>query len=359
MVGKSQDLTCNYMPMHRKREEVTKVNWFFEYDGIRSKFFVSKLATGEKEVISAPFINVTEQHSSNKVVRMTMLEQRGDKLKICCQVEAINNRMDRIKKEKCSTIHVVLGGMGGDLLITPSRTQVSVGDSVELECKTGSGGPQPPPKLKIFVNGMEMIGKHTLEDNKATLEVHVTIMEDHFDPNRLFLQSNPQLNVDTILVECKAFYGEHMAHETSQKLRKFNSVHHIDYDQPKSGGSQVAGIQANVIQGSSRDPKSFWRDPSKHARHGQVPCHGYILLETGVGGRGAVVRGDISPDALSNLDRMVAVSPDRRETDQDVVAVLNGLGYHGYKVVGTANSMDNRMVWTLERKYFEFHQDEL
>ena len=49
----------------------------------------------------------------------------------------------------------------------------------------------------------------------------------------------------------------------------------------------------------------------------------------------------------------------RLETSEDAVAVLNILGYHGYKVVGVGNSMDNRMVWTLERKFYEFHKDEL
>ena len=41
-----------------------------------------------------------------------------------------------------------------------------------------------------------------------------------------------------------------------------------------------------------------------------------------------------------------------------MVTVLNILGYHGYSVVGVGNSMDNRLIWTLERKYYEFHKDE-
>jgi len=372
MVGKAQDLTCNYMPMHRKRETVTKINWFFEYDGVRSKFFVSKIQTGETEVLSAAFLNITEEKSSKKVVRMTMLEQRATPIKICCQVEAINNRMDRIKKEKCSSIHVVEGGLGGDLFIQPSKRQVMVDDVVDLECSTGSGGPTPSPKLKIFVNGMEKNGRHNTgldpeHKGRSILEVQYKVLEEHFDPERLFLVDHPELNIDTILVECKAFYGEHIAHETNTTLRKALSVLNYDYNQPQS--RKQDNVQANSIQGSSasrgshrgsdRNPKSFWRDPARHARHGQVPCHGYILLETGVGGRGAVMRGDVSQDAINSLDRMLPVSPDRHETDQDVVAVLNTLGYHGYKVVGAANSMDNRMVWTLERKYFEFHKDEL
>jgi len=380
MVGKAQDLTCNYMPMHRKRETVTKINWFFEYDGVRSKFFVSKIQTGEKEVLSAAFLNITEEKSEKKVVRMTMLEQRdfgNTPLKICCQVEAINNRMDRIKKEKCSSIHVVQGGLGGDLFIQPSKRQVTVDDIVDLECSTGSGGPRPSPKLKIFVNGMEKVGRHNavndIDNNgRSILDVNIKVLEEHFDPERPFLIDHPELNIDTILVECKAFYGEHVAHETNITLIKALSVLNYDYNQPRKSANlprQQDNVQANSIQGSSssrgsqrgsdRNPKTFWRDPAKHARHGEVPCHGYILLETGVGGRGAVIRGDVSQDAINSLDRMIPVSPDRHETDQDVVAVLNTLGYHGYKVVGAANSMDNRMVWTLERKYFEFHKDEL
>ena len=49
----------------------------------------------------------------------------------------------------------------------------------------------------------------------------------------------------------------------------------------------------------------------------------------------------------------------RLESSEDALTILNILGYHGFHVVGVGNSMDNRMVWTLERKYFEFHKDEL
>jgi len=108
-----------------------------------------------------------------------------------------------------------------------------------------------------------------------------------------------------------------------------------------------------------REPRTFWSDPVKHRDHKKgVPCQSYVLLESKFN-QGSVIRGQLSEELIEDIPLPTKTADNRLETSEDVVTVLNILGYHGYSVVGVGNSMDNRLIWTLERKYYEFHKDEL
>merc|ERR1712107_581702 len=93
----------------------------------------------------------------------------------------------------------------------------------------------------------------------------------------------------------------------------------------------------------------FYADPEFHGNHGKVPCHSYIILEEHA--QGSVIKGNF-PNNIQEYIQNLRTYDNRLETDMDAVQVLNILGFNGYRVVGTANNMSNRLTWTLERGYF-------
>jgi len=368
-----QDLTCNYMPKSRRSETIVKVTWIYKYPDDQKSFFVNHIQSGGKDLPPQDVIDVDLGSSSDKVVRMTLLEDKneedGQDLEICCKVEALaDNRgtVHKVSKEKCEKVWVVSGGdRSGNLFPTSnalsvisSDPDVSVGDAVEtIECKTRRGGPTPHPKLIVLINGIEMpTSTVSVGDIASAKYSGLTIIESHFGPRRRIHRTHPELSPNEILLECKAMYGKHLAGQTNSTIYKTGT-----YTRPQPpievtvAPTRDPGTQVN----EPRQPRQFWLNADVHARHGEVPCHGYILLEEGTGGQGAILRGDVDEETLSHLEETIVTGENRRESQEDVIEVLNVLGYHGYVVMAMTKNSDNRLVWTLERKYFEFHRDEL
>ena len=107
----------------------------------------------------------------------------------------------------------------------------------------------------------------------------------------------------------------------------------------------------------ARNARAFWTESSQHRYHAHgVECHGYILLES-THRHGSVILGSVPGDIMEDLPSLTSRRDNRLELDADVVTTLNILGYHGYMVVGVSNTADSRTVWTLARKYFEFHDE--
>jgi len=128
----------------------------------------------------------------------------------------------------------------------------------------------------------------------------------------------------------------------------------------KRGSKSTANLPARSTSGQvQRNSRTFWNDPVQHRDHPKgIPCHSYVIVESSFN-QGSVIRGQISGEVLEDITSPTKTAEDRLESSEDALTILNILGYHGFHVVGVGNSMDNRMVWTLERKYFEFHKDEL
>jgi len=229
--------------------------------------------------------------------------------------------------------------------IWSSHNQAEVGDTMDLVCKAKETQ-SPEPEFAIRVNGEEVTG--VKRNNR--LEARVSVNEEHFNPTRRSIGFRPQNSVvsNAILVECLGKFGRHIAANSSMTIRRGSK--------PGTNLPFQAGHQG---QTPKRTPRTFGNDPVQHRDHQKgIPCHSYIVVESRFN-QGTVIRGQLSGEVLEDIASPTKTAEDRLETSEDVVAILNVLGYHGYHVVGVGNSMDNRMVWTLERKYFEFHKDEL
>jgi len=339
-VGRTTELTCEYLKW--KQEQLYSVTWSIKYPGVKTNFFEYQ-ADGSKSSPSSSFVQVDEGSSEEQRVNVRILDDQEEEVAICCEVKVLRDSgygsMKPLKKEKCTDIKVLSeGGNNLEVDIQSSHDQVEVGENMDLVCKAKEEH-SPEPEFVIRVNGEEIRG--VKRNNR--LEARLAVSEEHFNPTRRSIGYRPQGNLisNTILVECLGKFGQHVAANSSMTIRRGSKS---DHDQ---------------VPKHSRDPRTFWNEPGQHSDHQKgVPCHSYILVESRFN-QGAVIRGQLSGEVLENIRSPTKTAEDRLETSEDAVAVLNILGYHGYKVVGVGNSMDNRMVWTLERKYFEIHKDEL
>ena len=144
----------------------------------------------------------------------------------------------------------------------------------------------------------------------------------------------------------------------------------------KLGNSIAANASKTIQRSSHRSPKvwnEFDEDVSRHGfgssgsnnlkrrgfgsesnsrrNHQRVAgSYSYILLET-THRHGSIILGQISEDVMEDVPSVTNTRENHLETSENAVTVLNILGYHGYTVAGVGNTMDNRMVWTLSRKY--------
>jgi len=336
-VGRTTELTCDYLKW--KQEQLYSVTWSIKYPGVKTNFFEYQ-ADGSKSTPSSSFVEVDEESSEEQRVNVRILDDQEEEVSICCEVKVLRDSgygsMKPLRKEKCTDIKVMAeSGNKVEVDIQSSHDQVEVGQNMDLVCKAKEEH-NPEPEFVIRVNGEEIIG--VKRNNR--LEARLAVSEEHFNPTRRSIGYRPQGTVsNTILVECLAKFGQHVADISSMTIRR--------------------GSTPDQLPKHSRDPRTFWNNPVQHRDHEKgVPCHSYILVESSFN-QGAVIRGQISGEVLEDINSPTKTAENRLETSTDAVTVLNTLGYHGYKVVGVGNSMDNRMVWTLERKYYEFHKDEL
>jgi len=335
-VGQTTELTCDYLKW--KQEQLYSVTWSIKYPGVKTNFFEYQ-ADGSKSTHSSSYVEVDEDSSEEQRVNMRILDDQEEEVSICCEVKVLRDSgygsMKPLRKEKCTDIKVMSSGVNNlEVDIRSSQDQAQVGDTLNLVCQVKEEQ-ETKPELVIRVNGEEIPG--VKRNNR--LEARLTVSEEHFNPTRRSIGYRPQGSIlsNTLLVECLGMYGLHTAANSSITIRRQNTL------QTSSG--QV-----------ERNSRTFWNEPGQHRDH--PPCHNYILVETSFN-QGTVIRGQLSGEVMEDITDPTKTAEDRLETSVATVAILNILGYHGYRVVGVGNSMDNRMVWTLERRYFEFHKDEL
>eukprot|EP00091_Calanus_sinicus_P021325 TRINITY_DN6253_c0_g1_i1.p1 TRINITY_DN6253_c0_g1~~TRINITY_DN6253_c0_g1_i1.p1 ORF type:complete len:375 (+),score=59.41 TRINITY_DN6253_c0_g1_i1:222-1346(+) len=343
-VGRTTELTCDYLKW--KQEQLYSVTWSIKYPGVKTNFFEYQ-ADGSKSTPSSTFVQVDEGSSEEQRVNIRILDAQEEEVSICCEVKVLRDSgygsMKPLRKEKCTDIKVLAGGDQLKVDIWSSHNKAEVGDTMDLVCKAKET-PDPEPEYAIRVNGEEIIG--VKRNNR--LEARVSVNEDHFNPTRRSIGYRPQGSFisNAILVECLGKFGQHIAANSSMTITR--------------GSKQSTNMPLQAGRGEvQRNSRTFFNDPVQHRDHKKgIPCHSYVIVESSFN-QGSVIRGQISGEVLEDITSPTKTADDRLETSEDVVAILNILGYHGYQVVGVGNSMDNRMVWTLERKYFEFHQDEL
>jgi len=343
-VGQTTELTCDYLKW--KQEQLYSVTWSIKYPGVKTNFFEYQ-ADGSKSTPSSTFVQVDEGSSEEQRVNMRILDAQEEEVSICCEVKVLRDSgygsMKPLRKEKCTDIKVLPGGDPLEVDIWSSHNRAEVGDTMDLVCKAKET-PDPEPEYAIRVNGEEIIG--VKRNNR--LEARVSVNEDHFNPTRRSIGYRPQGSFisNAILVECLGKFGQHIAANSSMTISRGSKP---NTNMPLTSGR-------GEVQRNSR---TFKNDPVLHRNHKKgIPCHSYVIVESSFN-QGSVIRGQISGEVLEDITSPTKTANDRLETSEDAVTILNVLGYHGYQVVGVGNSMDNRMVWTLERKYFEFHQDEL
>jgi len=343
-VGRTTELTCEYLKW--KQEQLYSVTWSIKYPGVKTNFFEYQ-ADGSKSTPSSSFVQVDEGNSEEQRVNMKILDAQEEEVSICCEVKVLRDSgygsMKPLRKEKCTDIKVVAEGNKLEVDIWSSHNQAEVGDTMDLVCKAKEDQ-NPEPEFAIHVNGEEVLG---VKRNKR-LEARVSVNEDHFNPTRRSIGYRPQSSLisNTILVECLGKFGQHIAANSSMTIKR--------------GSKSTANLPTRSSSGQvQRNSRTFWNDPVQHRDHPKgIPCHSYVIVESSFN-QGSVIRGQISGEVLEDITSPTKTAEDRLESSEDALTILNILGYHGFHVVGVGNSMDNRMVWTLERKYFEFHKDEL
>jgi len=344
-VGRTTELTCDYLKW--KQEQLYSVTWSIKYPGVKTNIFEYQ-ADGSKATPSSAFVEVDQDSSQEQVVNLRILDGEEEQVSICCEVKVLRDSgygsMKPLRKEKCTEIKVLPGGEPLEVDIWSSHNKAEVGDTMDLVCKAKETQ-SPEPEFAIRVNGEEVIG--AMRNNR--LEARVSVNEEHFNPTRRSIGYRPQNTIisNAILVECLGKFGQHIAANSSMTIRRGSK--------PSTSSTSLPQVSH---QGQPRNARHFWNDPVQHRDHQKgIPCHSYVIVESRF--TGSVIRGQVSGEVMEDIKLPTKIAEERLETSEDVVAILNILGYHGYKVVGVGNSMDNRMVWTLERKYFEFHKDEL
>jgi len=341
-VGRTTELTCDYLKW--KQEQLYSVTWSIKYPGVKTNIFEYQ-ADGSKATPSSSFVEVDQDSSHGQIVNLRLLDGEEEQVSICCEVKVLRDSgygsMKPLRKEKCTEIKVLAGGDPLEVDIWSSHNQAEVGDTMDLVCKAKESQ-SPEPEFAIRVNGEEVIG--AMRNNR--LEARVSVNEEHFNPTRRSIGYRPQNTIisNAILVECLGKFGQHIAANSSMTIRR-------------GARPSISLPSQSGHQGQPRYAKHY--DPVEHRDHQKgIPCHSYITVEERLN-QGSLIRGQVSGEVMENIPSHRNTAEARTETSEDAVAVLNILGYHGYKVVGVGNSMDNKMVWTLERKYYEFHKDEL
>lgn len=344
-VDSATELGCRYITWQQER--LHSVTWSVQYSGVKTNFFIYQ-ANGEKEVVpGVSLIIVDPNNSSNKTVAIRLTDGREESVSFCCHVKVLRDdgygSMTRKEKEKCSEPVRVEGEVRrpGNLVSASLDAPDSgrVGQTVSLVCQ-GNQLTQYH-RMKLVVNGAEVVVRDT---RSQRLEYALNLQSQHFAGSGGY-SYGPQ--VEEVTVGCLVMQGYNVVANTTRTIRKEDSYSRPPgpqtYPRPTSTGISRGGRQVGSFHEHRTHPES-------------VPCHSYLLLEQTR--RGSMLRGRLSSDVLEEIESPTPIGTDRHETPMSPEKLLDLLGFLGHRVVGMAANSDGiGMVWTLERKYYEFHDE--
>jgi len=337
-VNEDTELSCKYIMW--KQETLASVTWSIQYTGVKTDFFVYR-ADGRKDVIpGVSLVSVLTDRSNDKSVTLMLTDSREREVSFCCHVMVLRDdgygSMTTKEKEKCSgrlPVESVRRIQERASVILECPETGSVGQTLQLVCQgTGLSEYQ---SLQLTVNGQEVAAPRDRWDRR--LEYSLTLYESHFRSRR---GNSPQMESSPVAVECLVMQGRTVAANSTTLVRE-NVV--------------VTPNPIGVRIGVERNGRAFSTAEEHRSHPSHAPCQSYLLVQEMRNG-GTLVLGRLSYAIQEDITNPYETAQDRYETDMTPVSVLTVLGFHGHRVVGVTTNLDNLMVWTLERKYYEFHQ---
>jgi len=336
-VGEFSSAACNFIKF--KQEDIHKIEWSIGYDGVSLPAFTVFYETANKETGQSEYFSVDENSSGEKVVRLRLNDDRGDEITICCKVESIRDSgygmIKKYNKEKCTAVPVESERIPqAKVSLNVHKDLVRLGEEVRFTCDLDQVR-DSNLNFIILVNNKQVETKSIYRSEDKQISSRFTITEDVFYEGQ----------GEKFFIVCILKKGDFELTRDSVTIKRDRSSQQV-YPSHSSHSSQ------GIIQ-NPRSAKAFLADPQSHRDHGNVPCHSYVIIEEG-STQGTVIKGELPNEIQKNI-HAYGSSDSRYETSEDVVNVLNILGYNGYRVVGMGNNLLNRQTWTLERPYFEFH----
>jgi len=336
-VGEFSSAACNFIKF--KQEDIHKIEWSIGYDGVSLPAFTVFYETANKETGQSEYFSVDENSSGEKVVRLRLNDDRGDEITICCKVESIRDSgygmIKKYNKEKCTAVPVESERIPqAKVSLNVHKDLVRLGEEVRFTCDLDQVR-DSNLNFIILVNNKQVETKSIYRSEDKQISSRFTITEDVFYEGQ----------GEKFFIVCILKKGDFELTRDSVTIKRDRSSQQV-YPSHSSHSSQ------GIIQ-NPRSAKAFLADPQSHRDHGNDPCHSYVIIEEG-STQGTVIKGELPNEIQKNI-HAYGSSDSRYETSEDVVNVLNILGYNGYRVVGMGNNLLNRQTWTLERPYFEFH----
>jgi len=345
-VNEDTELSCKYIMW--KQETLASVTWSIQYTGVKTDFFVYR-ADGRKDVVpGVSLVSVFTDRSNDKSVSLMLTDSREREVSFCCHVMVLRDdgygSMTTKEKEKCSgrlPVESVRRIQERAAVTLECPESGSIGQTLQLVCQgTGLSEYQ---SLKLTVNGQDVALPRDRWDRR--LEYSLTLHESHFWAPR---GNNPHPPVyppgtSTVAVECLVMQGRTVAANSTILVRE------DVIDTPNPIGVRFGG------GGVERNGRAF-STAEEHRNHpSHAPCQSYLLVQEMRNG-GTLLLGRLSYAIQEDISNPYETAQDRYETSMTPVSVLTVLGFHGHRVVGVTTNIENQMVWTLERKYYEFHQ---
>jgi len=183
------------------------------------------------------------------------------------------------------------------------------------------------------VNGVET----AIRDFRTSrLEYMLTLQARHFAPTRRGY--GPQREEGQLTVECLV---------ADRRTIVANSTRTI-WKQARNSGP---------IAGYVRPTRDQYTAAEHQSHHRGVACHSYLLLQGRLDSARSVLQGSITGSVLEDITNPSKTAPHRYEAEMDPISLLNVLGFHGHRVVAVTTTSDNYMVWTLERRNYEMHDE--
>jgi len=332
-VGEFTSAACNFIKF--KQEDIHKIEWSIGYDAVSLPAFTVYYETANKQSADSEYFSIDEHSSGEKVVRLRLNDDREDEITICCKVESIRDSgygmIKRYNKEKCTAVPVESERIPqAKVSMSVNKDLVRLGEEVRFTCDLDEVR-DSNLNFVILMNSKQVESKSIYRREDKQLSSRFTITEDVFYEGQ----------GEKFSIVCVLKKGDFELTRDSVTIKRDRISHQV--------------FPTHTSQGIRQNPRKgrFYADPKSHMDHGNVPCHSNVIIEEG-STQGTVIIGDIPIDIQGSI-HAYGSSDSRYETSDDVVNVLNILGYNGYRVVGMGNNLLNRQTWTLERPYFEFH----
>jgi len=350
MMDRSTEVRCDYIKW--KQEMFYSLTWSIGYSGVKTDF-LRYTSDGQTVAPSTTFVVPDLNSATEKKIDLRVLHGSDpeEEVEICCEVKVLRDsgygNMQPLKKERCSDFKIVTAPIRPlEVNLFSSHRSAEVGDSIDLVCESRTDY-SPKPTYVLLVNDEEVHNGIMETDNK--LKASVKLTEDHFNLVRRSygygFRNRNSLVPGTVKVDCLGKFGNSVAANASETIQRSS------HRSPKVWNEFNEDISRHGFESSSSNFKrrGFGTVPNKNKVRGAA-SYSYILLET-THRHGSIILGQISEDVMEDIPSLTDTREKHLECSENAVTVLNILGYHGYTVAGVGNTMDNRMVWTLSRKY--------